>query len=145
MFDIGWIELGFVAVLALLVVGPKDLPKLLKAVGAIVSKSRKLYRQVLAGVNTLDREIQVSSGQVKRDSEAWRNYVPEPVRNLPEDFLPGSMTADQHAQRREAFVQVREVRGAVRTCEATSAIPATAESQSDPSHATQDMAKSERS
>lgn len=108
MFDVSWIELAFVAVLALLVVGPRDLPKLLHAVGLMVSRSRKLYRQVISGVGTLDREVQIASGQRKSETEMWRNYVPESIRNLPEDFLPGSMTAEQHEARQQAFQQARE-------------------------------------
>lgn len=40
MLDLGWSELVIVAVLALVVVGPKDLPVLLRTVGQWVGKAR---------------------------------------------------------------------------------------------------------
>lgn len=40
MFDIGWSELLVLAVVAILVVGPKDLPRLLRSIGKYVGKIR---------------------------------------------------------------------------------------------------------
>ncbi len=48
MFDIGWQELFIVAVLALLVIGPKDLPRALRAMGKWVRKARSLARDFRA-------------------------------------------------------------------------------------------------
>ncbi|MGB0695936.1 MAG: Sec-independent protein translocase protein TatB [Rhodospirillaceae bacterium] len=42
MFDLGWSEMAMVAVLALLVIGPKDLPKVLRTVGQWVRKIRSI-------------------------------------------------------------------------------------------------------
>ena len=44
MFDIGWPEILVVAVLTLLVVGPRDLPVVLRTVGKYVGKLRALGR-----------------------------------------------------------------------------------------------------
>ena len=44
MFDIGWPEILVVAVLTLLVVGPKDLPVVLRTVGKYVGKLRAAGR-----------------------------------------------------------------------------------------------------
>lgn len=107
MLDVAWIEIAFVAVIALLVVGPKDLPVLLKSVGSLIGKFRRLYRKVIESVNTLDREVQIASGQTKAEADSWRNFVPKEVRNLPENFTPGSMTAEQHQARSKAFEAAR--------------------------------------
>ena len=45
MFDLGWMELLIIGVTALIVVGPKDLPKLFKKIGIFVGKARKLARE----------------------------------------------------------------------------------------------------
>ena len=45
MFDIGWSELIVVGVVALIVVGPKELPKLFKTVGQFVGKARGMARE----------------------------------------------------------------------------------------------------
>ena len=45
MFDIGWSELLVVGVVALIVVGPKELPKLFRTVGQFVGKARGMARE----------------------------------------------------------------------------------------------------
>lgn len=56
MFDIGAMELFLVAVLALVVVGPKELPKLLRTVGGFVRKIRELASEFKDGVEELAAE-----------------------------------------------------------------------------------------
>ena len=50
MFDLGWQELFVIGIVTLIVVGPKDLPKLLnragKALGKIKQISREFYDQI---------------------------------------------------------------------------------------------------
>ncbi|TNE63059.1 MAG: twin-arginine translocase subunit TatB [Alphaproteobacteria bacterium] len=58
MFDIGGMELLVVGVLALVVVGPKDLPRLLRTVGGIVRKVREMASEFKAGVETLAAEAE---------------------------------------------------------------------------------------
>ncbi len=41
MFDIGWQELFLIAVVALIVVGPKDLPKVLRTAARVHAESRE--------------------------------------------------------------------------------------------------------
>ena len=54
MFDIGFWEIAVIAVVALLVVGPNELPSLLRTVGAMVRKVRRFIREAKAD---LDQEI----------------------------------------------------------------------------------------
>src|SRR5204862_7396991 len=42
MFDIGWSELVVIAVVALVAIGPKELPGVLRTVGQWIGKARKL-------------------------------------------------------------------------------------------------------
>jgi sec-independent protein translocase protein TatB len=58
LFDIGWPELLLIGVVALVVIGPKDLPRALKIAGFWVRKAR-----------TLSREFQSSIDQMIRDAE----------------------------------------------------------------------------
>ncbi|MEC9432785.1 MAG: Sec-independent protein translocase protein TatB [Pseudomonadota bacterium] len=44
MFDIGWSELLIIGALALIVVGPKDLPGMLRTLGQVVAKARRMAR-----------------------------------------------------------------------------------------------------
>jgi len=58
MFDIGAMELFVVAILALVVVGPKELPRLLRTVGGLVRKARELTAEFREGVETLAAEAE---------------------------------------------------------------------------------------
>ncbi|MHC8509296.1 MAG: Sec-independent protein translocase protein TatB [Rhodospirillales bacterium] len=59
MFDIGWQELSIIAVAAIVVVGPKDLPRALKAVTTAVRKVRVLAREFQSGVDEMVRESEL--------------------------------------------------------------------------------------
>ena len=59
MFDIGSSELLVVAVLALLVIGPKDLPRVLNQVGKWVGKARAMTRHFKSGLETMAREAEL--------------------------------------------------------------------------------------
>ena len=56
MFDIGWQEIFIVAVLALIVVGPKDLPQAIRTITTWVRKARMMARDFQSGVNDMVRE-----------------------------------------------------------------------------------------
>ena len=42
MFDIGWGELVVIGVIALIVIGPKELPAVLRTVGRTMNKVRRM-------------------------------------------------------------------------------------------------------
>ncbi len=58
MLDIGAMELFVVAVLALVVVGPKELPKLLRTVGGFMRKMREMAAEFRSGVEDLAAEVE---------------------------------------------------------------------------------------
>lgn len=58
MFDIGAMELLVLAVVALIVVGPKDLPRLLRSVGGMVRKARDLSYEIRRGIEHLADEVE---------------------------------------------------------------------------------------
>ncbi len=45
MFDIGWLELMIIGIVALIVVGPKDLPGMFRTVGQFMGKARGMARE----------------------------------------------------------------------------------------------------
>lgn len=59
MFDIGYSELLLIAIVTLLVVGPKELPNLLRTVGKWTAKARSMARHFRSGFDTMVREAEI--------------------------------------------------------------------------------------
>ena len=59
MLDIGWPELFLIAVVVLLVVGPKDLPKVLRNVGLWVGKAKVVTREFRIHVDDMIRDSEL--------------------------------------------------------------------------------------
>jgi sec-independent protein translocase protein TatB len=62
MFDIGWSELLVIAVVAIIVVGPKDLPGMLRAFGKTMSQVRRTANDFKRQFNEALREAEDESG-----------------------------------------------------------------------------------
>ena len=56
MLDIGWTELLLVGVVALLVIGPRDLPGALRAFGKFVGQLRSMARQFQDGLDDIAKQ-----------------------------------------------------------------------------------------
>jgi sec-independent protein translocase protein TatB len=67
MFDIGWQELFLVAVITILVVGPKELPRVLNTVVGSVRKVRRLANDFQRGIDELARETELDD--IRKDLE----------------------------------------------------------------------------
>ncbi len=59
MFDIGWDEMLFTAVVAIVVIGPKDLPRALRTAGRWIGKVRRVSGHFRAGVENMIREAEM--------------------------------------------------------------------------------------
>lgn len=59
MFDIGWQELFIVAVLAIIVVGPRDLPRTLRTVMGYIRKAKGMARDFQNGIDEVAREVEL--------------------------------------------------------------------------------------
>ncbi|NVN86411.1 MAG: twin-arginine translocase subunit TatB [Rhodopseudomonas sp.] len=60
MFDIGWSELVVIAVVALIAIGPKELPGVLRMVGQWMGKARKMAAEFQGQFNDAMREAEMA-------------------------------------------------------------------------------------
>ncbi len=59
MFDIGWDEMLFTAIVAIVVIGPKDLPRALRTAGRWIGKMRRMSSHFRSGIESMIREAEM--------------------------------------------------------------------------------------
>ncbi|MEO1091196.1 MAG: Sec-independent protein translocase protein TatB [Pseudomonadota bacterium] len=74
MFDLGWSEMGIVLLVALLVLGPKELPRLARDLGRWVGKARSLAREFQRSLEDIARETELD--EVKKQIEDAARATP---------------------------------------------------------------------
>lgn len=74
MLDIGWSELVIIGIVALVVVGPKELPTLLRTVGQWVGKARRMASEFQGQINDAIREAELDD--VKKSVDDLRSLSP---------------------------------------------------------------------
>lgn len=83
MFDIAPSELLLVAVVALVVIGPKDLPRVMRFVGQWVAKARGVARHFRSGIDEMIRQAELEEMEKKWAAENERimreHAVQQPV------------------------------------------------------------------
>lgn len=67
MLDIGWPELMIIALITILVVGPKEIPRVLRTVTQIMRKVRGMASEFQSGIDELAREAELDD--LKKDIE----------------------------------------------------------------------------
>lgn len=82
MFDIAPSELLLVAIVALVFIGPKDLPRAMHFVGKWVGRARGVARQFRSGIDTMMREAELAELEKQWAAEnerIMRQYPPQPL------------------------------------------------------------------
>lgn len=81
MFDIAPTELLLCAIVALLVIGPKDLPKAMRSVGRWVGRARGMARHFRSGFDAMVREAELEEMEKKwaqENERIMREHPPMP-------------------------------------------------------------------
>ncbi len=68
MFDVGWSEMAVIALVTLIVIGPKELPRVLRTVGQWVRKAQSLAREFQRGLDDMAREADLEDAKKLLDS-----------------------------------------------------------------------------
>ena len=80
MFGVDSSELAVVAILALIFIGPKDLPKVMRTVGYWVGRMRGMARHFTSGIETMMREAELEEMEKR-----WREENERIMRAHPPD------------------------------------------------------------
>ena len=100
MFGVDSSELAVVAILALIFIGPKDLPKVMRTVGYWVGRVRGMARHFTAGLENMVREAELEEMEKKWREENERimrlypanAHYPEPGQ--PDEMPPGTEASE---------------------------------------------------
>jgi sec-independent protein translocase protein TatB len=92
MFDIASGELLLVALVALLVIGPKDLPRVLRVVGNWIGKARRVAGQFRSGFDEMVRQSELEELEKKWAAENARIMAEHPTTRDYDSEPPPAMT-----------------------------------------------------
>ena len=88
MFGIGYSELLVIAIIGLVVVGPKDLPRVMREVGRWIGKAQGMARHFRAGIDTMIREAELEEMEKKWREENERIMREHPLIDPGAEMLP---------------------------------------------------------
>ena len=92
MFGVDSTEFAVVAILALIFIGPKDLPKVMRVVGQWVGRVRGMARHFTSGIENMMREAELEEMERKWREENQRiMQVHPPGAHYPEPGQPDEM------------------------------------------------------
>ena len=80
MLDLGWPELFIIMLVALLIVGPKELPGLVRTAASWLRKTKRSINNFQNSIEEIAREVELEN--VKKDAEELLNNE---VSSLPND------------------------------------------------------------
>ncbi len=88
MFDLSWGELAFLAVLALIVVGPRDLPRLAQGAGKLMGRMQRIYRDSMFNLHRLENEIELARATDAEGRPSYHALLPEHVQQRLAETTP---------------------------------------------------------
>ncbi len=80
MFDLGWSKLIIIAMLAIVVVGPKDLPALLRTIGKFIGQIRRQADEFRQQFNEAMKDTELD--QIRKDVEDIKRTAVDSVRDI---------------------------------------------------------------
>lgn len=111
MFDLGWTEMLVIGIVALIVIGPKDLPVMFRTVGQFVGKAKGMAREFSramndaaddAGVKDISKGLKAATNPI--------NSAMDGVKSATRDFAkfdPDSETGKLSAERAEQTKKIQ--------------------------------------
>ena len=112
MFDLGWTELLLIGIVALIVVGPKELPVLFRKAGQFVGKIKGMAREFSRAMNNAADDVGVSdiSSTIRSAANPLKSSV-DAVKNAANDYTsydPETETGQLAGKRAEQAKKIKE-------------------------------------
>ena len=112
MFDLGWTELLLIGIVALIVVGPKELPVLFRKAGQFVGKIKGMAREFSRAMNNAADDVGVSdiSSTIRSAANPLKSSV-DAVKNVATDYTsydPETETGQLAGKRAEQAKKIKE-------------------------------------
>jgi len=90
MLDLGWSEILIIGVVALIVVGPKDLPKMLRTLGQYAGRAKSIARDFQRSMDDAARQADIEElHEVKKGLDDMRDAQYKMQRDMSQSFLDG--------------------------------------------------------
>jgi sec-independent protein translocase protein TatB len=108
MFDLGWAEMAIIMLVALIVIGPKDLPKVARTIGQWTGKARALARDFQRSLDDMAREAELD--EIKKSiDKAGRFDVKKAVKDMvdPEDEFDRAFEIDDEMKKAKPASNIR--------------------------------------
>lgn len=103
---IGFFEIVVVAIVALVVVGPKDLPRLMRLAGRTLAQARRMASEFTAAFNQMAREGEMEEMRKEIDALKRNNVLSETRRSIEDAVRPVEKAVHD---------EVSDIRGAAST------------------------------
>lgn len=91
MFGIDSSELLVIVIIAVIVIGPKDLPRALYKIGQIVGKAQGMARHFRTGIDAMVREVELEELEKKWAAQNKRIMEEHPPETVPETVAAESV------------------------------------------------------
>lgn len=84
MLDIAWPELVVIGAVALVAIGPKDLPKVMRTLGQYAGKARNMMHDIQRSFEQLNYETEIAE-KLRKDEEATAAAAMKPKTETDHD------------------------------------------------------------
>ena len=94
MFDIGWTEILVIAVVAIIIVGPKDLPRMLRTLGRYAGQLRRTAGEFRSQFDDVIRESELDELRTTLEDASELNPINQIRDSVTESMAPLKDSAD---------------------------------------------------
>ena len=69
MPQIGWFEILIIVAIAIIVIGPKDFPFVLKKIGSWIGTIKRYIQNIQQEISELDKSVEIKTDEVKTEKK----------------------------------------------------------------------------